>query len=240
MRVSRFVVLVLIELFAVSCSGGGGNGSPAAPSAPTVADDSQQSGSATGIAAIPALPLASQTYTLSGKVTHSTTGRAVEGVRVQVLGGKNAGRSSKTSNSGNYRITNLKSSSFTIRATKSGYQQTDRTISLSRNTGVNLTLRPIATRPSSATCGNRTVPSSIGCGQPTAGCKDGTWSCSRNRSGTCSSHGGVACFICPGPLCHSLDETVNEAPDDRFLELLLAPPAPIDEAADDLPADIRP
>ena len=30
---------------------------------------------------------------------------------------------------------------------------------------------------------------------------DGSTSMSQNRSGTCSSHGGVACWICPGALC---------------------------------------
>jgi hypothetical protein len=45
------------------------------------------------------------------------------------------------------------------------------------------------------------TPSSAPCGQPTARCNDGTYSCSQNRSGTCSSHDGVACWICPGPLC---------------------------------------
>jgi hypothetical protein len=34
-----------------------------------------------------------------------------------------------------------------------------------------------------------------------ARCKDKTWSSSRNRSGTCSSHRGVAYWLCPGPLC---------------------------------------
>ena len=35
----------------------------------------------------------------------------------------------------------------------------------------------------------------------TAVCNDGAFSSSQNRSGTCSSHGGVSCWICPGVLC---------------------------------------
>lgn len=35
----------------------------------------------------------------------------------------------------------------------------------------------------------------------TAMCNDGSWSSSQNRSGTCSSHDGVRCWVCPGPLC---------------------------------------
>jgi beta-lactamase superfamily II metal-dependent hydrolase len=35
----------------------------------------------------------------------------------------------------------------------------------------------------------------------TARCRDGVWSFSQNRSGTCSTHLGVACWVCPGVLC---------------------------------------
>jgi beta-lactamase superfamily II metal-dependent hydrolase len=36
----------------------------------------------------------------------------------------------------------------------------------------------------------------------TARCVDGTWSSSQNRSGTCSWHGGVWYWVCPGLLCN--------------------------------------
>lgn len=58
-----------------------------------------------------------------------------------------------------------------------------------------------APSPTSPTCNGGAVPSSASCGRPTAQCRDGSWSCSQNRSGTCSSHGGVSCWVCPGPLC---------------------------------------
>jgi hypothetical protein len=45
-------------------------------------------------------------------------------------------------------------------------------------------------------------PISASCGIATAVCNDNTYSCSQNRQGTCSSHGGVKCWICPGPLCN--------------------------------------
>jgi hypothetical protein len=35
----------------------------------------------------------------------------------------------------------------------------------------------------------------------TAKCSDGSWSGSQHCSGTCSKHGGVACWVCPGVLC---------------------------------------
>jgi hypothetical protein len=57
------------------------------------------------------------------------------------------------------------------------------------------------------TCNGASVPSVVDClnnqgfRPPTAKCNDGAYSCSQNRSGTCSTHGGVACYVCPGPLC---------------------------------------
>lgn len=59
----------------------------------------------------------------------------------------------------------------------------------------------IAPAPGSRSCGGGTVPGSVACGTPTARCNNGQWSCSQNRQGTCSSNGGVSCWVCPGPLC---------------------------------------
>ena len=58
-----------------------------------------------------------------------------------------------------------------------------------------------APSPASPTCNGGAVPASVSCGTPTAQCRDGSWSCSQNRSGTCSTHSGVSCWVCPGPLC---------------------------------------
>jgi hypothetical protein len=67
------------------------------------------------------------------------------------------------------------------------------------------TPRPTPPPAPSATCDGQPVPSrcTVGDGPPppTAKCQDGQWSCSQDRSGTCSGHGGVACYVCPGPLC---------------------------------------
>lgn len=59
--------------------------------------------------------------------------------------------------------------------------------------------------PNTGTCDGVPAPNrcDVGNGSPpaTARCNDKLWSCSKNRSGTCSGHGGVACWVCPGPLC---------------------------------------
>lgn len=66
---------------------------------------------------------------------------------------------------------------------------------------------PTPTPTPSPTCNGQPVPAIVDClnGQgflpPTAKCNDGAYSCSQNRSGTCSSHNGVACYVCPGPIC---------------------------------------
>lgn len=68
------------------------------------------------------------------------------------------------------------------------------------------TPRPTPT-PAIYTCNGATAPALVNCPNdqgvkpPTARCNDGSYSCSTNRSGTCSSHDGVACWVCPGPLC---------------------------------------
>lgn len=68
------------------------------------------------------------------------------------------------------------------------------------------TPRPTPT-PAIYTCNGAAAPAIVNCpnnqGQkpPTAQCNDGSYSCSTTRSGTCSTHGGVGCYICPGPLC---------------------------------------
>lgn len=57
---------------------------------------------------------------------------------------------------------------------------------------------------SGSSCSASSLP-----GGTTAVCNDGTYSQSQNRSGTCSSHGGVRCWVCPGRLCNGLQELPN-------------------------------
>jgi hypothetical protein len=53
----------------------------------------------------------------------------------------------------------------------------------------------VAADPNAMTCTVQ-VPTNV-----TAICNDGSYSMSQNNSGTCSSHSGVRCWVCPGPLC---------------------------------------
>lgn len=44
-------------------------------------------------------------------------------------------------------------------------------------------------------------PPVVSCGTATGQCNNNDYTCSRNRSGTCSSNGGIKCVYCPGPIC---------------------------------------
>lgn len=39
------------------------------------------------------------------------------------------------------------------------------------------------------------------CGLASGRCVNGEFTCSQNRSGTCSGNGGLQCVYCPGPIC---------------------------------------
>jgi hypothetical protein len=91
--------------------------------------------------------------------------------------------------SGQATITPLGDTNYTLTATNGG-GSANRSVSVS------------ATVPGGY-CAANTVPSGT-----TAVCKDGSFSQSQNRSGTCSSHGGVQCWICPGTLCSGLPTDV--------------------------------
>lgn len=50
-----------------------------------------------------------------------------------------------------------------------------------------------------------------GCGSASGQCNDGTYTCSQHRSGTCSSHNGIKCVFCPGPICQGIVGVEGEA-----------------------------
>jgi hypothetical protein len=148
------------------------------------------------------------TYTLSGTVREQGTNAAIDQATVEIISGTNVGKSTLTNSSGLYTLSGLLAGVFDLRASKSGYDSGSRSITLSGNMSADMTLTksapPPPPPPPSPTCNGQSVPGSVSCGVPTAKCNDGTYSCSQNRSGTCSSHGGVACWICPGTLCNGI------------------------------------
>lgn len=46
-----------------------------------------------------------------------------------------------------------------------------------------------------------TRPAGPSCASATGRCRDNTYTCAQNTQGSCSSHDGLQCVFCPGPLC---------------------------------------
>ena len=117
----------------------------------------------------------------------------------------NAGRTTLTDGNGYYSFSGLSAGALTLEALRSGYSTTDKNINLTSDLRFDFGMPAVgggSPLPSPLPAPNQcTGPISAACGAATARCNDGTYSCSQNRSGTCSSHGGVACWICPGLLC---------------------------------------
>jgi hypothetical protein len=134
------------------------------------------------------------TYTMSGFVTRWGTSTTIPGASVMIIAGTNGGRATSTGGAGDYALPALAPGVFTVRVTASGYNTEERAVTLDGSKTVNFALTPV---PVNNSCG----PRQASCGAATAVCADGWLSCSQNRSGTCSSHGGVKCWICPGTLC---------------------------------------
>jgi hypothetical protein len=95
-------------------------------------------------------------------------------------------------NSGQQSVTPLGDTQYVLTASNSG---TVSTASVSVHTTV-----------PSGICPASSVASGV-----TAVCSDGASSMSQHRQGTCSSHGGVSCWICPGVLCSGAPEPLLTA-----------------------------
>lgn len=137
-------------------------------------------------------------YAIEG-VVRDSSGRPIQNASVVATDSAGTRQSRTTDGGGYFHVAPLRAGTVTISISAIGFDAATRTVTLTADVRISdVTLPTTAPAPSNACTG---VPSSASCGKPTAGCSDGTWSCSQNRSGTCSSHGGVKCWVCPGPLC---------------------------------------
>jgi len=132
--------------------------------------------------------------------------------------------STNSDSSGHYCLSGMGNGRFTIRASKSGYELTEQEVSINGSVTADIAMRrssspapspgpsPSPTPspgPNGPMCAASSIPANAACinnGTPpvTAVCDDGAYSCSQNRGGTCSTHGGVKCWVCPGALCNGL------------------------------------
>jgi hypothetical protein len=156
------------------------------------------------------------TFAVTGIVTDAFNGGLLNAATVT-----GAGQSTTTDANGRYSIAGVSAGSITVTAARTGFVTGSRSSTLSGDAQVNVALERVASAaptpsPSPAPTPSPTptptpAPSPGGiptCAAPpaapagsTAVCNDGTFSQSQNRSGTCSSHSGVQCWICPGNLC---------------------------------------
>jgi CarboxypepD_reg-like domain/Protein of unknown function (DUF3761)/Bacterial Ig-like domain (group 2) len=155
------------------------------------------------------LTLIPATVTLTGTVTDASSGTSLSGI--VVAGG---GKSTTTDASGRYSMT-VSAGGIGLVASGSGYVTMEKILTVTADTRVDFALARAATptptptpTPISPTCNGAAVPAIVDClntqgfQPPTARCNDGAYSCSQNRPGTCSTHSGVACYVCPGPICN--------------------------------------
>src|SRR5690606_2705082 len=98
-------------------------------------------GSVTASAEIPPLPTAPPPTTglrLTGTVKSGSS--LLSNALVEVRSGTNSGKSVRTDGAGRYTLNNLSSGSMTVRASRSGYIASQRTISLTANATLNFDL----------------------------------------------------------------------------------------------------
>lgn len=165
------------------------------------------------------------TFSICGITKEDTGSTPVSSATVAV---KDTTLSTTSSAVGAFCVTLPTSGRFTLRATKSGYDLGETTVTVTGNATADVVMHkqsspaptpapgpgptpgPTPTPgPNGPTCTAASIPANASCinnGTPpvTAVCNDGVFSCSANRSGTCSTHGGVLCWVCPGTLCNGL------------------------------------
>ena len=166
-------------------------------------------------------PPAPITFTISGTVTDATSGGRLSNAVVNLSGRETI----PTDAAGAYAFANVSGGPVTLTAAATGYQTASKPATVSSATQVDFALARATAAPAPAPVPSPSPspspppaptpapgsnictvasPFAATCGTATARCNDGTFSCSQNRSGTCSSHQGVSCWICPGPLCNGL------------------------------------
>ena len=166
--------------------------------------------SVTGTAGVTVVAPPPPSRALTGIVREEGTTNTIGGATIVV---KDTAFSATSDSSGLYSISGVPNGNYTLRATASGFDLAERAVSVTTAT----TTADIGMKRSSTgggggtgvTCAASTIPANatcIGSGTPpvTAVCNDGAYSCSQNRSGSCSTHGGVKCWVCPGVLCNGL------------------------------------
>jgi hypothetical protein len=165
----RVLAAFLILLPAIGC---GSSQSPAG------------SGSPTNPSATPGSSQSAKPFKLFGDVKETPPGfNSVPGARIEIVSGVEAGTATLSEGSGAYSLGQVKGGAYTLRASRDGFIEQTKTVTVGRNFRADFFLYP--NPPPGAT----------------ARCKDKSWSFAAEQSAACTRGGGVAYWVCPGPLC---------------------------------------
>ena len=108
----------------------------------TFTDSTSAVATAEGNADVKALsPPAPATYTLSGVISDENTRRGIDGARVEVVNGANAGRATTTDSAGRYALDDLASGSFRLRASAASYDAGEQGVAVPANPQADFVLR---------------------------------------------------------------------------------------------------
>jgi hypothetical protein len=126
---------------------------------------------------------------LSGTVSETPPGaKPLDGVTVRITEGPGAGRSTVTEGGGRFGFPEFPSGLVGIEASKSGYVTWKMSTSVDHDREIQIVMFPSPPTDSSGA-------------MATARCNDATWSWAQTRDAACTSNGGIAYGVCPGPLC---------------------------------------
>jgi hypothetical protein len=124
-------------------------------------------------------------FALTGTLTDADNNRGVEGVRVEVTDGADAGRAATTDASGAFSLGDLAEGTFSVRITHPYYEVVVRPVTLSQATRLDLALRPVVNV--AGLYGTFTITirvNSQNCEEPVTPGPSGTLTLSGNADGT--------------------------------------------------------
>jgi hypothetical protein len=137
-------------------------------------------------------PQPPSTFALSGLAQETPpTQRPLGGVKITIVQGPDAGKSTTSDSFGMFRLSPLQPGVIGVEAVKDGYYVWRVTnLTLERDQDASVILYP-------------TPPKDDSGAFATARCNDASWSWAMTRAEACTANGGVAYTVCPGPLCQT-------------------------------------
>jgi hypothetical protein len=130
-----------------------------------------------------------QKYALTGVVREAATNKVLDGARLVVADGTDAGQFAISNQAGAYTFPALSAGNVRLDVTKDGYDLFHApVVAVTANATADLWIFP-------------TPPRDAGGKAATGRCGDGSWTWTDSRVDACTGHDGLAYPVCPGPLC---------------------------------------